>query len=238
MISAAIKKYGETNFCFEVLSQFKNREDALKEEKQLIAEFGTLAPYGYNIHEGGGAPPMQKKIDEQTAKKIINQLLDLTISRKTIANNNKVSYAIVENINCGKTWRQEDLQYPLRPNEHQVEYLRSQKIKDLLKNSLLSQEDIAKRMGLSKSEISNINTGKAFYDENDSYPLRKPVKGKIGKAGKRVIQFTLQSEYIQEFETVAQAAKVSGLNRSSIAKCCRGEQKSCGGYKWKYKVIS
>lgn len=238
MISAAIKKYGEANFCFEILSQFEDREDALREEKQLIAEFGTLAPYGYNIHEGGGAPPMQKKIDEQTAKKIISQLLDFTISRKTIANNNKVSYAIVENINCGKAWRQDGLQYPLRPNERQVEFLRSQKIKDLLKNSLLSQEDIAKRLGVSKSEISYINTGKTFYDENDSYPLRKPIKGKKGRAGKRVIQFNLQDEYIQEFETVAQAAKISGLNRSSIARCCRGEQKSCGGYKWKYKVTS
>ena len=33
MISAAIKKYGETNFCFEILSQFEDREDALREEK-------------------------------------------------------------------------------------------------------------------------------------------------------------------------------------------------------------
>lgn len=235
MIDNAIQKYGKENFEFEILEDWDLREKALQREKELISDFRCLAPYGYNIHEGGGAPPVQNKISQELANKIIDQLLDLKISRKTIIANNKITNAILENINLGKAWRRDELSYPLRPNEHLIIKERAKKIQSLLKNSTLSQEEIAKQFGISKTEVSNINKGKTYFDRNEIYPLRNPIAGQRGRTGKKVQQIKVQSgEIIAVFDSVSSASQNCGINKTSIAKCCRGEQKTAGGFFWKY----
>lgn len=39
----------------------------------------------------------------------------------------------------------------------------------------------------------------------------------------------------KEFISQSEAARVSGCDQSSINKCCRGKQKTAGGYTWRYK---
>ena len=51
---------------------------------------------------------------------------------------------------------------------------------------------------------------------------------------KRVLQYSLYGEYINEFNSVSEASKQTDCNKTSIAKVCRDERKSCGGFKWKY----
>lgn len=240
MIHAAIEKYGTENFLFEVLEQYEDRKDALKREKELISLYRTQAPYGYNIHEGGGEPPKQNKITEDQAFNIIKQLKDLKIPRKTIIKNNKITYAILENINLGKAWRQEDLSYPIRPNEKEILLQRANNIKEQLKNTLKSQKEIAKEFGVSRGEVCGINSGKRFFDEKENYPLRKPIKGNRGKCGtkntKKVKQFDLNDNLIATYSSVIQAAEAVKGSRSCIAACCRGEQKTSVGYKWQYDI--
>jgi hypothetical protein len=38
----------------------------------------------------------------------------------------------------------------------------------------------------------------------------------------------------KKFESTVDAGKYYNLDISSIGKCCRGERKLCGGYKWQY----
>ena len=54
------------------------------------------------------------------------------------------------------------------------------------------------------------------------------------KRKKKVLQYTLEGEFVNEFKSVAEASKLTGCNKSSIAKVCRGERKRCGGFIWKY----
>lgn len=66
----------------------------------------------------------------------------------------------------------------------------------------------------------------------------KPWIGKFGKdhhSSKTVIQMTEEGNSIAEFESAVEASKVVKLNPSNISAVCRGEQKSAGGFKWKYK---
>ena len=51
---------------------------------------------------------------------------------------------------------------------------------------------------------------------------------------KQVYQFTINGNFINAFKSVAQANKQTGVNKTSIAKVCRGERKSAGGFLWKY----
>jgi group I intron endonuclease len=52
---------------------------------------------------------------------------------------------------------------------------------------------------------------------------------------KVVQQFSLEGTLINEFKSVSEAAKLTGCNKTSIAKVCRGERQSCGGYNWMYE---
>ncbi|MGO3812665.1 NUMOD1 domain-containing DNA-binding protein [Mesonia sp.] len=49
-----------------------------------------------------------------------------------------------------------------------------------------------------------------------------------------MVQLSLEDEVINEFSSVAQAARDTGISKSGIAKTCRGLNKTAGGYIWKY----
>ncbi len=53
LVAKAIKKYGIEAFTFELLFSNLSLEDASKKEIELIKEYDTLAPKGYNIAKGG-----------------------------------------------------------------------------------------------------------------------------------------------------------------------------------------
>lgn len=46
-------------------------------------------------------------------------------------------------------------------------------IKELLKNSSMSEENIGKKYGISLISVSNISIGKYWHDDNINYPIRK-----------------------------------------------------------------
>jgi hypothetical protein len=58
------------------------------------------------------------------------------------------------------------------------------------------------------------------------------------KNKKPVLQFDLDDNFIQEFDSASSAAKSLGHdNGGNITNCCKGRCKSTLGYKWKYKEI-
>lgn len=66
------------------------------------------------------------------------------------------------------------------------------------------------------------------YDCFDKFPISKD------KRKKKVAQFTLKGEFVNEFKSVTEASKQTGYNKTSIAKVCRNERKTSGGFYWKY----
>lgn len=57
IISYAIKKYGNAAFEFEVIACCKNQEDANETETELVAQYNSLIPSGYNVSLGGSNAP-------------------------------------------------------------------------------------------------------------------------------------------------------------------------------------
>lgn len=77
-LHAAIKKYGRSNFSLEILEWTENYN---QREKELIIEYNTLAPNGYNIALGGEDPPHKygeehhkSVVTEQQVNRIIHEL--------------------------------------------------------------------------------------------------------------------------------------------------------------------
>lgn len=177
LIHRAIRKYGEENFNFEVIE--KNREDWVEREQYWIKYYRTLVPYGYNIHKGGGEPPHpigennpSSTITQKTADNIIKQLQDWKIPRKTIVKGNKVTTDIVRHINDGNSWRKNELTYPLRPAEDEINELKAEYAKEMLINTTMTHLTIASNVGWGRTAITNINNGCTHFDPNLNYPLR------------------------------------------------------------------
>lgn len=60
------------------------------------------------------------------------------------------------------------------------------------------------------------------------------VSGEKNPSAKPIQQLDLNNNVLEEFAYASLAAKKFNLDLSSIIKCCRGKQKTCGGYKWQY----
>ena len=55
---------------------------------------------------------------------------------------------------------------------------------------------------------------------------------------KKVIQFTLNNEFIAEYPSTIEAARQTGFNQRNISKACNGKLKTYKGYVWKFKNIT
>lgn len=77
------------------------------------------------------------------------------------------------------------------------------------------------------------------------YRLRKgkdsPLFGKAPSENtllahrKIILQFSLDGEFIKEFNSIKEASEEIGVSKSAIVHCLKGKTKKAGGYKWKYK---
>lgn len=55
------------------------------------------------------------------------------------------------------------------------------------------------------------------------------------KMGRSVIKQSKENEYIEEFYSMAEAERQTGIFKANIQKVCAGERNTAGGFKWKYK---
>jgi len=117
--------------------------------------------------------------------------------------------------------------------------------KTVYQYDLLTGKLVAKHPSLSvagavvnanKQDLSSVclNVNKVFrgfywtYDYIDTFLPLKDLRRK------KVQQLTIEGEFINEFKSVSEASSITGCNKTSIAKVCRGTRKQCGTYVWKY----
>ena len=77
----------------------------------------------------------------------------------------------------------------------------------------------------------------ATYKENNDYGTRteRAAKARInGKKSKKVLQFTLDGEFVREWESTMECGR-NGFCQSHVAACCRGERKSHKGFRFMYR---
>ena len=55
------------------------------------------------------------------------------------------------------------------------------------------------------------------------------------KLSKKVIQLDLNDNVLNEFESMRQAERETGIDATSISACCNGKRKSAGRFKWRKK---
>ena len=103
-----------------------------------------------------------------------------------------------------------------------------------LESTFQSLEEASKSSSISEESISHACIGdrKTSNDFYWTYTSTFDLKEDIRK--KKVIQYDLDGEKINVFDSIAEASIATEINKSSIAKCCRGERKKAGNFIWKF----
>lgn len=186
----ALKKH---DAIFIILEQNINAQDLDKKEKEYIEFYdSTNREKGYNILEGGNASGKRgiencnAAFNQSQLEQIINLLINNTeMSLIDIANKFGVTQSTILKISQGYSYKQENLTYPLRSNNH--ESIKKDSVNDYfaniqelidLKNDLLYRWDltvdtIAQNYHIPIKVIRDINNGRKFAEYgNFTYPIR------------------------------------------------------------------
>lgn len=103
-----------------------------------------------------------------------------------------------------------------------------------IESTFQSLEEASKSSSISEDSISHAcvgdrKTSNGFYW---TYTTTFDFKEDIRK--KKVIQYDFDGELVKVFDSISEASKATEVNKSSIAKCCRGERKKAGDFIWKF----
>jgi hypothetical protein len=103
----------------------------------------------------------------------------------------------------------------------------------------VSLREAERQTGIFASSIGGAIKGRGYsksaggylwsYDKLQTHP------GHVGYVGKVVEQYSLDNVLVHEFESICNAAKQLNISKSGIIRCCKGEQKKCGNFIFKYK---
>lgn len=100
--------------------------------------------------------------------------------------------------------------------------------------------------GYNLSNISAACNGKIHVYKNSIWMFKseyipgqkiEPIKRKkrVNKKYKIVIQYDLNNNFVAEYASANQAEAITGVKARNIRACCNHNQKSSGGFVWRYK---
>ena len=105
-----------------------------------------------------------------------------------------------------------------------------------LAGSYNSLEEAGKVVGTTKQHISRacLSVNKTYNGFYWSYEYKVPFVPEKDVRKKKVIYYNFKDETIEEFQSVAEASRATGVSKSCIARFCRGERKPPLDYEWEY----
>lgn len=112
------------------------------------------------------------------------------------------------------------------------------KLSESLKNRVFSAEHRQKLSQSSKGRPKSEEHKKKLSDANKGKKLSKDTIEKIRQQQYVIIQqYSLNGDFINEYKSIIQQSKDTGIDNSAISKCARGKRNHAGGYIWRYKNI-
>lgn len=219
----AINKYGWENFQHIIIADNLTEDEAMKMESSLILEYKTMdLNYGYNLTSGG---EIGKNYSAEIKDKMSKNHADVSgennpnygvkVSQET---RNKISQALIGKMSGDR--------HPLYGKGHTEETKR--KISQKAKERMSVPENVP-FYGRKHTEESKQKMREHHIDVSGD---KNPNYGK----GRKVVQLTIDDDYIAQYNTASEASRIIGVCLQNIISCCRKMRcKSAGGFKWMYK---
>ena len=119
-----LEEYGFDNFTFEVLEECKE-EDLDSREIYYINKLNTCYPNGYNISRGANlsVPHSMKSLED--VDNVRSLLKTTTLTNIEIGHLYNVSDQLISDINTGKVWHEDNIDYPIRSYVRNKYYCKS-----------------------------------------------------------------------------------------------------------------
>ena len=106
----------------------------------------------------------------------------------------------------------------------------------ILINSFSSLKEIEATLNYDKRRVSNACTTATLWKGSYwSYSQNNTFKPTMDSRKKKVFQYSLNGEILALYNSVSEASRITGLSKTCISRCCRGERKSSSGFLWKYQ---
>lgn len=226
-IKNAISLYGWDNFKHEILFVGLTKSEAEQKEIELISYYkSNQREYGYNIQGGGCCAGC---VSEETKEKLrkINTGKHLTEeAKKKIGQIHKGKHISDEHIESIKEF-------------HNIPVCQYDIYGTFIKryNSIGEAE---LETGTSRTSIGNcchrrIKIANGFiWRRDDDILTEEDVKWCNESINKSVTQYSLSGKFIKRYDAVKIAAKELNIDETGISRCCKDNQKSAGGYLWRY----
>lgn len=208
-LQSAWNKHGEDAFCFEIL-EICSTDELSDREISWIAEKDAFSS-GYNNTKGGeglrgwNAPEWYRKQRSEMYSGEKNPYYGKKHSEETRRKLSE-SHTGERHVNFGKHLSAET----------------RQKISNAHKGMHHSDG--------TKKKLSEMNKGKSPTEA----ALKKAAQFTSSELNPKCTPVICQTTGIR-YHSAAEAARQTGLNRSKISACCRGERKTTGGMAWKFE---
>lgn len=100
--------------------------------------------------------------------------------------------------------------------------------------------DAGLSIGVRKQDISRVcwSVKKKLGDYLWSYDFVDRLIPEKDSRLKAVHQFDINGNFISEYESASEASRLTGISKTCITRCCRGERKKSSGFTWQYCVSS
>ena len=215
LLKASMKKHGVDKFKFEILIICFD-EDLVKYEKEYIKKYDSQAPNGYNILSGGqiGQGMVGYKHTEATIEKIKE--------KGRIFRENNPDHFETYRDKHKEAMSKVDISSCLKKSEKFQKYILEKKKGGHTIN--LSEE--------SKKKISE--SLKKYYQNADTKNRKKPIVNTLSN-NKAVLQYTKDETFVNEYISISEAGRITGVKKSNIDQVLSGRNKTAGGFVWKYK---
>lgn len=265
ILNKAFKKYSLDNFLFDVVAEIpfdsiEELNDILAQLEVYYIELYDTFHNGYNATIGGDGTSGYKQSSE-TTEKIRRANLGRIVSKETREKisasktgightketKEKISKALLHRDPAIYEKMANKLRGRIRDHEMIMKAAKKRRKPilqyDLQGNFIKEYPGIKFIDGFEGKNISACCHGKLIstqgyiwrFKEGESYPRKINVSSRWDSFKKPVLQYDLNDNFIAEYVSIAEAARVTGLNNSKICQCLKGTQKATKGFIWKYK---
>ena len=208
-------KYGEENFIFECVEITDNLDER---ELYWINEYGGInSELNYNLKD-----PLTSDFSDYLKVEI----------KKSMSGENNPNY--------GNKWSEEQKEKLSKERKGLTLEVRVGKEKsDLAKEKMSKTRTGGKHTEEHKNKIREANLGEKNPNYGKGYKQvgeKNPMWGKPSKNRTPIQQFTIEGEFVKEYDYIAQV-KEDGFTPSNVMYCAKGMKnyKTSGGFIWRFK---